>query len=319
MRILLINPNTSRAMTAKIADAARGVAGPDVLIEAVCPANGAAAIESHTDEIAAAAAVIEAITADLASADPADAYVIACFGDPGLDAAREVAEVPVVGIAEAAMHLAAVSGRHFGVVTTLSRTLGRAHDLVARYGMERSCVSLAATGIPVLDLEDTGSEAVSLIERHGAEAAAGGADVIVLGCAGMADLCTELTARIGVPVVDGVAAAVGMASGMVRMGLGTSKRDEYAKPPRAFVAGLHAPAVSGAGAPVAAGVPGGAGAAVAAGVPVASTEGLGAGSAVRGGKFPPQGADVAPNPHDTVVGSAASTPPPQTADVAVFA
>ncbi len=235
MRIMLINPNTSRAMTEKIAEAAREVAGPDVLIEAVCPEVGAAAIESHTDEIAAAAAVIEAIQADRDGPGPADAYVIACFGDPGLDAAREIVEAPVVGIAEAAMHLAAVSGRHFGVVTTLSRTLGRAEDLVTRYGMERACVSLEATGIPVLDLEDTGSEAVKTIERYGARAAADGADVIVLGCAGMADLCTELTERIGVPVVDGVAAAVGMASGMVRMGLRTSKRDEYARPPRPFV------------------------------------------------------------------------------------
>ncbi len=97
--------------------------------------------------------------------------------------------------------------------------------------MDRACVSLAATGIPVLDLEDSGSAAVATIERSAAEAASGGADVIVLGCAGMADLCAELTARVGVPVVDGVAAAVGMASGMVRMGLGTSKRDEYASPP----------------------------------------------------------------------------------------
>jgi allantoin racemase len=234
VRILLINPNTSRAMTAKIADAAREVAGPDVVIDAACPSAGATAIESHVDEIAAAAAVVELIAADRDSSDPADAYVIACFGDPGLDAARELVEVPVVGIAEAAMHLAAVSGRHFGVVTTLSRTLGRAHDLVARYGMERACVSLAATGIPVLDLEDTASAAVTTIAELSADAAASGADVIVLGCAGMADLCAELTARVGVPVVDGVAAAVGMASGMVRMGLGTSKRDEYARPPRAF-------------------------------------------------------------------------------------
>ncbi|WP_295841654.1 aspartate/glutamate racemase family protein [uncultured Microbacterium sp.] len=234
MRILLINPNTSRAMTAKIADAARGVAGPDVVIDAVCPSAGAAAIESHVDEIAAAAAVVELIAADRDGSDPADAYVIACFGDPGLDAARELVDAPVVGIAEAAMHLAAVSGRHFGVVTTLSRTLGRAHDLVARYGMERACVSLTATGIPVLDLEDTASAAVTTIAELSADAAASGADVIVLGCAGMADLCAELTARVGVPVVDGVAAAVGMASGMVRMGLGTSKRDEYARPPRDF-------------------------------------------------------------------------------------
>ncbi|MFJ4037064.1 aspartate/glutamate racemase family protein [Microbacterium sp. NPDC090007] len=231
MRILLINPNTSRAMTAKIADAARGVAGPGIEIDAVCPATGAAAIETHLDEIEAAAAVAELVAADRDGGSPADAYVIACFGDPGLDAARELVTVPVVGIAEAAMHLAAVSGRHFGVVTTLSRTLGRARDLVARYGMERSCVSLAATGIPVLDLEDTTSAAVATIAGLSAEAAEGGADVVVLGCAGMADLCAELTARVGVPVVDGVAAAVGVASGMVRMGLGTSKRDEYASPP----------------------------------------------------------------------------------------
>ncbi|MFZ8756260.1 aspartate/glutamate racemase family protein [Microbacterium sp. HMH0099] len=248
MRILLINPNTSRAMTAKIADAARGVAGPDVDIDAVCPLTGADAIESHTDEIAAAAAVVELIAADRDGGAPADAYVIACFGDPGLDAARELVSVPVVGIAEAAMHLAAVSGRHFGVVTTLSRTLGRAHDLVARYGMERACVSLAATGIPVLDLEDTGSDAVTTIERASAEAVEGGADVVVLGCAGMADLCAELTLRVGVPVVDGVAAAVGMASGMVRMGLGTSKRDEYALPPRVLAGGPAA--TSGAPGPL---------------------------------------------------------------------
>lgn len=291
MRILLINPNTSRAMTAKIAAAARGVAGPGVEIEAVCPTNGAAAIESHTDEIAAAAAVVELVVADRDGPTPADAYVVACFGDPGLDAARELVAAPVVGIAEAAMHLAAISGRHFGVVTTLSRTLGRAHDLVARYGMERSCVSLAATGIPVLDLEDTGSEAVATIERLSADAAAGGADVIVLGCAGMADLCAELTARVGVPVVDGVAAAVGMASGMVRMGLGTSKRDEYALPSRAFAG------VSAAGT-----VPADRGAFRATG---------------RTGDTPVH----AERPGDPTGGpvSSTGTPPPQTRDFAVFA
>ncbi|MGC0368765.1 aspartate/glutamate racemase family protein [Microbacterium sp. SLBN-111] len=263
MRILLINPNTSRAMTAKIADAAREVAGPDVLLDAVCPTVGAAAIESHVDEVAAAAAVVELVAADRDGPAPADAYVVACFGDPGLDAARELVDAPVVGIAEAAMHLAAVSGRHFGVVTTLSRTLGRARDLVGRYGMERACVSLAATGIPVLDLEDTGSPAFETIARHSTDAATAGADVIVLGCAGMADLCAELTARVGVPVVDGVAAAVGLASGMVRMGLGTSKRDEYATPP------------------------------------VRVPSGFGADSSLWGGEVTPQSANSAPNPATT--------------------
>jgi allantoin racemase len=139
----------------------------------------------------------------------------------------------VVGIAEAAMHVATLSGRTFAVVTTLSRTLGRAHDLVRRYGFEDACVAMYAADVPVLELEDAGSAVretiAGLCERAVRD---DGADTVVLGCAGMTDLCADLTKRTGVPVIDGVAAAVGLVSGMVRMGVGTSKRDEYAPPPR---------------------------------------------------------------------------------------
>ncbi|WP_345751966.1 aspartate/glutamate racemase family protein [Microbacterium rhizophilus] len=232
MRITLINPNTSRAMTDKIGRAAREVAGPDVELAAVCPdpGRGPEAVESHVDEAYAAVAVIEAIRADLA-AGGSDGYVIACFGDPGLDAARELVDVPVIGIAEAAMHVAALAGRSFGIVTTLSRTLGRARDLLARYEYERACVAAYGSGIPVLDLEDAGSAAFAEILAW-CERAVGedGADAIVLGCAGMADLCHRLEERVGVPVVDGVAAAVGLVTAMARMGVGVSKRDEYAAP-----------------------------------------------------------------------------------------
>lgn len=247
MRIHLINPNTSRAMTDKIAVTAREVAGPDVDVVATCPEPGAgpAAVESHTDEAWAALVVAQQVAAAEAAgvgpADggepdgvgPADGYVVACFGDPGLDAARELTDGPVVGIAEAAMHVATLSGRTFAVVTTLSRTLGRAHDLVRRYGFEDACVAMYAADVPVLELEDAGSAArekiAELCERAVRD---DGADTVVLGCAGMTDLCADLTKRTGVPVIDGVAAAVGLVSGMVRMGVGTSKRDEYAPPPR---------------------------------------------------------------------------------------
>lgn len=235
MRITLLNPNTSRTMTAKIAAAAREVAGPDVEIVAVCPDIGPAAIESHADEVAAAAAVVELLLADQ-RAGGSDAYVIACFGDPGLDAARELAPVPVVGIAECAMHAATLAGRSFAVVTTLGRTLGRARDLVARYGMGEAAVWLTAAEIPVLELEDTTSAAVATIEGLCHDAVRREADVVVLGCAGMADLCRRLEASAGIPVVDGVAAGVGMATAMVRMGLHTSRRSEYAPRAHAVVA-----------------------------------------------------------------------------------
>ena len=248
MRIHLINPNTSRAMTDKIAVTAREVAGPDVAVVATCPApgTGPAAVESHTDEAWAALVMAQQVASaeaggapDVAGAvgapdvGPADGYVVACFGDPGLDAARELTDGPVIGIAEAAMHVATLSGRTFAVVTTLSRTLGRAHDLVRRYGFDDACAAMYAADVPVLDLEDAGSDAREAIAELCERAVRDdGADTVVLGCAGMTDLCADLTKRTGVPVIDGVAAAVGLASGMVRMGVGTSKRDEYAPPPR---------------------------------------------------------------------------------------
>ena len=236
MRITLINPNTSRAMTAKIAAAAREAAGPGVEISAVCSTDGPAAIESHVDEVFAAAAILRLIEEDLSSGG-SDGYVIACFGDPGLDAARELVDVPVVGIAEAAMHLASISGRTFAVVTTLSRTLGRARDLLSRYGMTDACASLTASGIPVLALESTSSEDYETLVGICLREVRDGADTIVLGCAGMADLCHSLSERVGVPVVDGVSAATGLVAAMSRIGVGTSKRDEYAAPPRRFADG----------------------------------------------------------------------------------
>ena len=127
----------------------------------------------------------------------------------------------------------ALAGRTSPIVTTLSRTLGRAGDLVHRYGFERACVAAYGSGIPVLDLEDTGSSGFETIASFCERAVRDdGADVVVLGCAGMADLCRDLADRVGVPVIDGVAASVGLVTTMARMGVGTSKRDEYARPPR---------------------------------------------------------------------------------------
>ena len=123
----------------------------------------------------------------------------------------------------------------FSVVTTLERTVVIAEHLVDKYGVRRHCRRVRACDIAVLELENPQSDAYrTILAECRAAVAEDGCGAIVLGCAGMADLCAELTARVGVPVVDGVAAAVGMASGMVRMGLGTSKRDEYARPPREF-------------------------------------------------------------------------------------
>ncbi|MDR7274182.1 aspartate/glutamate racemase family protein [Catenuloplanes atrovinosus] len=231
MRIQVINPNTTEAMTATIEASARAAAGPGTLIEAITPVMGPASIESHYDEALAVPGVLRAV-ADA----PADAHVIACFGDPGLDAARELATGPVIGIAEAAMHAATLLGRGFSVVTTLSRTRGRARDLAARYCPPHACRGVHATDIPVLSLSPESLDRVVALARHALDH--DGSDVIVLGCAGMADLCAAATAELGVPVIDGVAAAVTLAESLVRLGLRTSPRDEYAPPPAKLYTGL---------------------------------------------------------------------------------
>jgi allantoin racemase len=229
MRIKVINPNTTWSMTRAIAEAARRAAAPGVEIEAVSPAHGPASIEGHYDEAMAAPGVLEEIRKGEASG--VSGYVIACFGDPALDAARELACGPVIGIAEAAMRTACHVATGFTIVTTLRRTVVIAEHLVEKYGLRSQCRGVRACEIAVLDLEHPGGDAYARIleacRRARDEDHCG---AIVLGCAGMADLCGRLTDALGVPVVDGVSAAVATVEGLVRMGLRTSKHGDYARP-----------------------------------------------------------------------------------------
>jgi allantoin racemase len=233
MRIRVVNPNTTESMTALIEASARAVAGPGTVVDAVTPVMGPASIESHYDEALSVPGLLAAVAEGERSG--VDGYVVACFGDPGLDAARELAAGPVVGIAEAAMHAATLVGRGFSVVTTLCRTRGRALDLAQRYAPPGACRGVHACEIPVLDLESDPELLKRVVDLARAALDRDGSDVIVLGCAGMADLCAAATAELGVPVIDGVAAATLLVQSLVTLGLSTSKRDEYARPlPKAY-------------------------------------------------------------------------------------
>ena len=235
MKILLINPNTTQAMTDAIAQAARAVASPGTEIVAVQPSFGPVSIESHYDEAFAAAGVAEQMR--LAAAWRPDAVVVACFGDPGLEAAREATDAPVLGIAEAAFHAAGMLATGFSVVTTMTRTCIMAERLLQRYGADQHCRGVHGTDIPVLDLECCGDTTLQQIEDAAREALAQDrSGAIVLGCAGMAPLCATLSQRLGVPVIDGVAVAVKFAEALVGLGLRTSKHGDYAPPlPKPYV------------------------------------------------------------------------------------
>jgi len=229
MRIRVINPNTTLSMTAKIGAAARAAAGPGTEIVAVSPEMGPASIEGHYDEAISALGVLDEVRRG--EAEGTDGYVIACFGDPGLLAAREAARGPVVGIAEAAMRAASFVSTGFSIVTTLERTRVIAEHLVVSYGLGRGCRRVRATELAVLDLEVEGSDARRRITEECRRALReDGADAIVLGCAGMADLAEAIAREIGAPVIDGVGAAVKFVEALVGLGLGTSKTGGLAFP-----------------------------------------------------------------------------------------
>ena len=222
MQITIINPNTSVGMTEAIGRAAQESASSGVSVSAVCPADGPPSIEGWHDDAAAACAMLETLRG---RRDSADAFVIACFGDPGLDAARELCDQPVLGIAEAAMTAAVMLADSFSIVTTLGRTRAVSARLVREYGMRDKCRAIRAAEIPVLDLESNPDRCRQLIlEECRSTIEEDDCGAIVLGCAGMADLPRQLTEELGVPVLDGVACAVRLAEALVGLGLSTSKK-----------------------------------------------------------------------------------------------
>jgi allantoin racemase len=230
MKIQVINPNTSQSMTASIGRAALAVARLGTEIIACCPDAGPESIEGHFDEAIAAVGVLEEIRKGVAAGY--DAHIIACFGDPGLLAARELARGPVIGIAEAALHVASLICTRFAVVTTLTRTRIIAEHLLRNYGMTEHCTSVRCVDVPVLELESMGEQA--LAERIAEQAIQArdneGAGAIILGCGGMADLPERVSEMTGLPVVDGVAAAVKLAEVLSELGLATSKHGDLAYP-----------------------------------------------------------------------------------------
>ncbi|OKO82639.1 aspartate/glutamate racemase family protein [Bradyrhizobium sp. NAS96.2] len=229
MRILIVNPNTTAAMTEKIGRAGRAVAAPGTEIIAVNPADGPVSIEGYYDE----AFSVPGLLAEIAKGDATgvSAHVIACFDDTGLEAARCVSQAPVIGIGEAAFHLAAMLGHRFTVVTTLSRSIAAIENNLLKYGLASRCAKVRACEVPVLSLDDPTSDAAAQIsaeiERSKQE---DHAEVVVLGCAGMADLAARLSEDHGLPVIDGVASAVKLAEAFGTLGLRTSKIGAYAQP-----------------------------------------------------------------------------------------
>jgi allantoin racemase len=239
MRLLIINPNTTVSMTTKIGAAARAAAHVDTQIIATNPASGPASIEGFYDEAFSVPGLLE--EAAKGEAMGVDGHIIACFDDTGLEAARCLARAPVIGIGEAAFHMAALVAHRFSVITTLNRSIAAIETNLLKYGLDRRCARVRAAEVPVLSLEDPASDARARIDSEIASALReDNSDAIVLGCAGMADLARDLATHHSVPVLDGVACAVKLAEGLAALSIRTSKTGAYATPGAKSYRGLFA-------------------------------------------------------------------------------
>jgi len=229
MKIKVINPNTTWEMTRGIEHAAKSSARHDTEILAVSPEMGPVSIESFYDEYLAIPGVIQEV--QKGANEGVDAYVIACYGDPGLQAAREVTDKPVIGIAEASMYMAAMLAARFSVVTVLPRIKTMLEELTASYGMSHRVVNIRTTPLCVLDFERDPEGGMQMLALEGRRAVEEDhAEAILLGCAGMAEFADNLEKELGVPVIDGVVAAVKFAEAIVDLGKTTSKLKTYKYP-----------------------------------------------------------------------------------------
>lgn len=222
IKIKVINPNTTLSMTKSIEMCAKKYANKDTIIYAVSPDIGVNSIECYVDEYLAIPGVLKEIAKG--EEEGADAYVIACFGDPGLQAAREITDKPVVGIAEAAIATAKMISPNFSIISVLDRSKKITEDVVRNYGAKEFCKSIRSTGLSVLDFGTNIEKGLkALTEQSIIAVRDDGAECILLGCAGFVDFVEELKNSLGVPVLDGVMPAVKFAEALVNMNLKTSK------------------------------------------------------------------------------------------------
>ncbi|KIA70931.1 putative hydantoin racemase [Arthrobacter sp. MWB30] len=244
MKLLVINPNISDDVTALIRAEALRSAAPDTELIVRTVGHGVEYIETRFESLIAAGAVAELIAEYAHDAGthpgrdggqddrPVDGIVVAAFGDPGMPALKELVDVPVIGITEAALCAAALQGHRFSIIAISDRIQAWYLDCVERFGFGGRLASirsinqsLNSIGSVQADFKET---LLALSQRAVDE---DGADVVILAGAPLAGLARELEGRIPVPVVDGISAGIRMTEAVVALRSGTHRGGSFAAPP----------------------------------------------------------------------------------------
>lgn len=241
MKLLLLNPNTSVAMTERMSAAATPALAPDVVLTTLTASRGLPYIASRAEAQLAGSVVLELLAEHHAGYDAA---VIAAFGDPGLVAARELFDLPVIGMAEAAMLTACMLGQRFAIVTFSPTLLPWYEDAVALAGLTARCAAVRAVATAFQSVTEVQyeleAEIVALARRTVIE---DGADVVILAGAPLTGLAHRIRAEIPVPLVDPLAASLGQAQALVRLAAAAPRAGRFARPMAKPAAGL-APALA---------------------------------------------------------------------------
>jgi Asp/Glu/hydantoin racemase len=212
MRILVVNSNTTPSVTERIGAAARAVASPGTEVVAVSAPFGLPLIVTRADWLAAGPATLAALAEHRGTYDAA---VIACFGDPGLDAAKELLDVPVLGISEAAFHAACMLGRRFGVVSFTAALRPMFEECLAHHGLTARCAGFRMGPAFSGDPGTVAEERLELLAGLCAESVAqDGAEAIILAGGPLAGLAPLLQPHVAVPLIDGTQAALRLAEAM---------------------------------------------------------------------------------------------------------
>ncbi len=221
IRVLIINPNSSQAMTDDVQRVAEEYADGEFHVDTVCTPGAPEFIDYYIDAAQAAPGMLQLVRDNY---DKYDAFIVACHCDPNLDLLKEVCDKPVIGIGEASMKMASMLGHSFSVISTGSHSIANKEMLIHKYGLDTSAASVRAPESDVVSYNSADlfmSAAKAAIEKDSAE-------VLVLGCAGMAGIDKAIQKEFNVPVLDGIICALMMAVGMVKAGYTTSKFRQYA-------------------------------------------------------------------------------------------
>ena len=230
MRIFVINPNTSESMTDHLRRELEKIKRSDTELKVVCSEYGPVSIESAYDEALAQPPTLERVRQ--ANEEGYDAVILACFSDPALDAAKEISDILIVGIEESTMHIAAMLGHKFSITTAFRNRVSTRELHVRERGLESAYASTLVLNMSVLEMDAEPERTKSRILEVAREAVErDGAEVIILGCAGLAGYAEDVERELGVVVLDPSSVALKVAEALVDLGVRHSKVARFARPP----------------------------------------------------------------------------------------